>query len=182
MTLAVTRSDIERVYPVIAPHTRRTPVVSLSGADFGLPPFTLTLKLEQLEGRHTGDAPTSSVAAHSLAPRRVGELMVPIAQALVERVASRQRREHNGRQLRGLTNRGSARHWRRSRRPPRELTSSAREASSHGQCGAVELTTEARKARFGWSGFARDVKKGCEMDAVESAQPIAFRKLAGGLT
>jgi threonine dehydratase len=49
MPLAVTRRDIERVHPVIAPHIRRTPIVTISGADFGLPAFALTLKLEQLQ-------------------------------------------------------------------------------------------------------------------------------------
>jgi threonine dehydratase len=52
MTLSVTRADIDRVYPIIAPHVRRTPVITISGADFGLPPFPLTLKLEQLQ--HSG--------------------------------------------------------------------------------------------------------------------------------
>jgi threonine dehydratase len=52
MNLAVTRADIDRVYPVIAPHIRRTPIIAISGADFGLPPFSLTLKLEQLQ--HSG--------------------------------------------------------------------------------------------------------------------------------
>src|SRR5258706_8809976 len=52
MNLAVTRADIDRVYPIIAPHIRRTPIVAVSGADFGLPPFSLTLKLEQLQ--HSG--------------------------------------------------------------------------------------------------------------------------------
>src|SRR5471032_2227495 len=56
MSLAVTRADIERVYPIIAPHIRRTPVVTVSGADFGLPPFSLTLKLEQLQ--HAGSFKT----------------------------------------------------------------------------------------------------------------------------
>ena len=49
MALAVTRSDIERIYPVIADHIRRTPVVTISGEDVGMPPFSLTLKLEQLQ-------------------------------------------------------------------------------------------------------------------------------------
>jgi threonine dehydratase len=52
MLLPVTRADIDRVYPVIAPHIRRTPIVAISGADFGLSPFSLTLKLEQLQ--HSG--------------------------------------------------------------------------------------------------------------------------------
>lgn len=45
---------------------------------------TLTRALEA--GRPV-DAPTDSIAADSLAPRRVGELMLPIAQRYVERVA-----------------------------------------------------------------------------------------------
>jgi threonine dehydratase len=64
MKLAVSRSDIERVYPVIASHIRRTPVVSISGADFGLPPFTLTLKLEQLQ--HAGSFKTRGAFANLL--------------------------------------------------------------------------------------------------------------------
>ena len=52
MSLPVTRADIARVYPVIAPHIRRTPVVTVSGADFGLAPFTITIKLEHLQ--HAG--------------------------------------------------------------------------------------------------------------------------------
>ena len=64
MTLAVTRADIERVYPVIAPHIRRTPIVTVSGADFGLPPFPLTLKLEQLQ--HAGSFKTRGAFANLL--------------------------------------------------------------------------------------------------------------------
>jgi threonine dehydratase len=64
MALAVTRSDIERVYPVIAPHIRRTPVMTISGGDFGLPPFPLTLKLEQLQ--HAGSFKTRGAFANLL--------------------------------------------------------------------------------------------------------------------
>jgi threonine dehydratase len=64
MPNAVTRSDIERVYPVIAPHVRRTPTVAISGADFGLPPFSLTLKLEQLQ--HAGSFKTRGAFANLL--------------------------------------------------------------------------------------------------------------------
>ena len=64
MSLAVTRSDIERVYPVIAPHIRRTPIVTISGAEFGLPPFALTLKLEQLQ--HAGSFKTRGAFANLL--------------------------------------------------------------------------------------------------------------------
>jgi threonine dehydratase len=72
MPLAVTRSDIERVYPTIAPHIRRTPIVTVSGADFGLPPFALTLKLEQLQ--HAGSFKTRGAFANLLTrnPPRAG--------------------------------------------------------------------------------------------------------------
>lgn len=72
MALAVTRSDIERIYPVIATHIRRTPVVTISGADFGMPPFSLTLKLEQLQ--HAGSFKTRGAFANLLTrqPPRVG--------------------------------------------------------------------------------------------------------------
>jgi threonine dehydratase len=64
MSLAVTRADIERVYPVIAPHIRRTPVITISGAEFSLPPFALTLKLEQLQ--HAGSFKTRGAFANLL--------------------------------------------------------------------------------------------------------------------
>ena len=64
MPPAVTRSDIERVYPVVAPHIRRTPVVTVSGADFGLSMFSITLKLEQLQ--HAGSFKTRGAFANLL--------------------------------------------------------------------------------------------------------------------
>jgi threonine dehydratase len=64
MPLAVARADIARVYPVIAPHIRRTPIVQITGADFGLPPFPLTLKLEQLQ--HAGSFKTRGAFANLL--------------------------------------------------------------------------------------------------------------------
>ena len=64
MNLSVTRADIGRVYPVIAPHIRRTPIVTVSGADFGLPPSALTLKLEQLQ--HAGSFKTRGAFANLL--------------------------------------------------------------------------------------------------------------------
>jgi threonine dehydratase len=64
MTLAVTRSDIERVYAAIAPHIRLTPVAQVSGADFGLPPSALMLKLEQLQ--HAGSFKTRGAFANLL--------------------------------------------------------------------------------------------------------------------
>jgi threonine dehydratase len=50
--MSVDRKRIEAVAAVIAPYVRVTPVLTLSGADFGLPPFPLTLKLELLQ--HSG--------------------------------------------------------------------------------------------------------------------------------
>src|SRR6202011_14190 len=41
---------------------------------------------EALRAGEPVDAPTGSIAADSLAPRQVGKLMFPIAQAFVERV------------------------------------------------------------------------------------------------
>ena len=72
MSLAVSRTDIAHVHPVIAPHIRRTPVVQISGADFGLPPFALTLKLEQLQ--HAGSFKTRGAFANLLTrqPPRAG--------------------------------------------------------------------------------------------------------------
>jgi threonine dehydratase len=49
---AVTRARIAAAYPVIAPHIRRTPVVTIDGRDAGLAAFPLVLKLELLQ--HSG--------------------------------------------------------------------------------------------------------------------------------
>ena len=64
MSLAVTHAHIERVYPTIAPHIRRTPVVTVSGADFGLAPFSITIKLEHLQ--HAGAFKTRGAFANLL--------------------------------------------------------------------------------------------------------------------
>ena len=64
MGLAVSRADIARVYPVIAPHIRRTPTIAISGGDFGLSRFPLTLKLEQLQ--HAGSFKTRGAFANLL--------------------------------------------------------------------------------------------------------------------
>ena len=50
--LSITRDDIVRTYALIRPYIRRTPVIEIDGADFGLPGVPLTLKLELLQ--HTG--------------------------------------------------------------------------------------------------------------------------------
>ena len=49
MDVSITRSDIFDVHRLIAPHIRRTPVLQVSGSDFDLSSFSLTLKLEQLQ-------------------------------------------------------------------------------------------------------------------------------------
>jgi threonine dehydratase len=48
----IDRDRVEATYALIQPYVRRTPVVSVSGADFGLPDFSLTLKLKHLQ--HSG--------------------------------------------------------------------------------------------------------------------------------
>ena len=45
----VTSQGIRRVEPVIRRYVRRTPVITVDRADFGLPPGPLVLKLEQLQ-------------------------------------------------------------------------------------------------------------------------------------
>ena len=64
MTLAVDRSTIEAVHSTIAPYIRVTPVVETSGADFGVPPFPLTIKLELLQ--HAGSFKTRGAFANLL--------------------------------------------------------------------------------------------------------------------
>ena len=48
----ITLGHIEATHALLRPHIRLTPAAEVSGADFGLPPFPLTLKLEQLQ--HSG--------------------------------------------------------------------------------------------------------------------------------
>ena len=64
MSLAVSRADIERVHSIIAPYIRMTPIARVSGAEFGLAPFPLTLKLEQLQ--HAGSFKTRGAFANLL--------------------------------------------------------------------------------------------------------------------
>ena len=52
MSSQVDRKSIEMVAAAIAPYVRVTPIVELDGADFGLAPFPLVLKLELLQ--HSG--------------------------------------------------------------------------------------------------------------------------------
>jgi threonine dehydratase len=48
----ITRDEIAKTYELIRPHLRRTPVVEVDGADFGLRRGAVSLKLELLQ--HTG--------------------------------------------------------------------------------------------------------------------------------
>jgi threonine dehydratase len=50
--LAIDRESIESTARAIAGHVRRTPVIEVDGADFGLPGVSLAFKLEQLQ--HSG--------------------------------------------------------------------------------------------------------------------------------
>jgi threonine dehydratase len=45
----IDRHQITRTYDRIRPHVRRTPVIDVDGADFGLPGITIVLKLELLQ-------------------------------------------------------------------------------------------------------------------------------------
>lgn len=60
----ISRQDISAAYERIAPHIRRTPIIDVSGADFGLPGHTLTLKLEMLQ--HAGSFKTRGAFTHLL--------------------------------------------------------------------------------------------------------------------
>jgi threonine dehydratase len=53
---SLSRADIEATYAVIQPFIRQTPIVQTDGADFGLPSFPLTFKLEHLQ--HAGSFKT----------------------------------------------------------------------------------------------------------------------------
>src|SRR6266852_7180884 len=52
MATGIDRQRIGAAHKVIKPYIRVTPVLEVSGADFGLSPFSLILKLEQLQ--HSG--------------------------------------------------------------------------------------------------------------------------------
>jgi threonine dehydratase len=42
----ISPAEIRSAYAIIAPHIRRTPIIEVDGADFGLAAAALTLKLE----------------------------------------------------------------------------------------------------------------------------------------
>ena len=60
----IDRQAIEATYTRIKPYVRLTPVVEVSGADFGLAPFPLTFKLEHLQ--HAGAFKTRGAFANLL--------------------------------------------------------------------------------------------------------------------
>src|SRR5438045_9019441 len=66
--MAVIDSErIEATYAVIRPHVRITPVFEVSGADFGLAPFPIVFKLEQLQ--HSGSFKARGAFANRLLPK-----------------------------------------------------------------------------------------------------------------
>ena len=64
MTPTIDRERIERTHRLIRPHIRLTPVMELTGADFGLSAFPLTLKLELFQ--HAGSFKTRGAFANLL--------------------------------------------------------------------------------------------------------------------
>jgi threonine dehydratase len=60
----IERSAIEATYERIQPYVRLTPAIEVSGADFGLPPCSLTLKLEHLQ--HAGSFKSRGAFANLL--------------------------------------------------------------------------------------------------------------------
>ena len=72
----VGRREIERVREVIRPYVRVTPVVTVSGGDFGLAGFPITLKLELLQ--HSGSFKARGAFANLLM-RKIPEVGVAAA-------------------------------------------------------------------------------------------------------
>jgi threonine dehydratase len=64
LELAIDRERIAATYELIRGRVRRTPTVAASGGDFGLAPFPLTFKLEQLQ--HAGSFKTRGAFANLL--------------------------------------------------------------------------------------------------------------------
>ena len=62
---AVNPGEITRYEKLIRPYIRRTPVIALDAADFGLAPAALTLKLELMQ--HAGSFKTRGAFANLLA-------------------------------------------------------------------------------------------------------------------
>jgi threonine dehydratase len=64
VTATIDRARIAETHKLIQPHIRATPVIELTGADFGLPAFPLTLKLELFQ--HAGSFKTRGAFANLL--------------------------------------------------------------------------------------------------------------------
>src|SRR5881296_1791262 len=47
--VAIDREEIVQIYKLIRPHVRRTPLIEVDGADFGLAGISIVLKLELLQ-------------------------------------------------------------------------------------------------------------------------------------
>ena len=62
--LAAMRPEISRTYAVIQPYIRRTPLVEVDAADFGLDPMPVVLKLEFMQ--HTGSFKTRGAFSNLL--------------------------------------------------------------------------------------------------------------------
>jgi threonine dehydratase len=60
----ISREEIRKIYGKLAPHVRRTPVISVDGANFGLNVGSLKLKLEFLQ--HTGSFKARGAMTHLL--------------------------------------------------------------------------------------------------------------------
>src|SRR5258706_8690930 len=64
MYFPIDRERVASIYEVIKPYLRVTPTVEVNGADFGLEPFPLTLKLEALQ--HAGSFKARGAFTHLL--------------------------------------------------------------------------------------------------------------------
>src|SRR5579864_2720915 len=72
----ISPAEIRSAYTIIAPHIRRTPVIEVDGADFGIAAAPLVLKLELLQ--HAGSFKTRGAFANLLA-RKIPEAGVVAA-------------------------------------------------------------------------------------------------------
>ena len=61
---AITRDDIARTEALIRPHIRRTPILAVDAADFGLGSQALTFKLELMQ--HAGSFKSRGAFTHLL--------------------------------------------------------------------------------------------------------------------
>lgn len=62
--LIIERRQIREIFPLIAPHIRRTPVMEIDAAEFGLPSSRITLKLELFQ--HSGSFKARGVFTNML--------------------------------------------------------------------------------------------------------------------